>query len=97
VGHLYRFVAGSSTLKGDNKQVLLDVPTAVNKAAIMRESALKSVIFTGVPRVSHEMSILSHENASNESFPSAHRRVFKGFLVGGLKKKIQGYQLILPI
>jgi hypothetical protein len=45
-------------LKGDSKQVLLDVPTAVNKAAIMRESALKSVIFTGVPRVSHEVLIL---------------------------------------
>lgn len=56
VGHLYRFVAGSRNLEGEDSQRLLDVPTAVNKVAIMREAALKSVIFTGVPRVSYSCS-----------------------------------------
>lgn len=31
------------------------VQSAVNKAALMRESALKSVIFVGVPRVCIDM------------------------------------------
>ncbi|PPQ77339.1 hypothetical protein CVT25_010921 [Psilocybe cyanescens] len=49
VGHLYRFVTGS-TLDNDARQNEIDLPSAVNKAALMRESALKSVIFVGVPR-----------------------------------------------
>ncbi|PPQ72352.1 hypothetical protein CVT24_002068 [Panaeolus cyanescens] len=58
VGHLYRF-ATRSTLEED-KQTGLDLPSAVNKAALMRESALKSVIFIGVPRVILSLAAL-HE------------------------------------
>ncbi|KAI9510413.1 hypothetical protein F5148DRAFT_1335873 [Russula earlei] len=42
VGHLYRFV----TRRGSGR----DVHIAVDKAALMREAALKSAIFVGVPR-----------------------------------------------
>ncbi len=51
VGHLYRFVTREA---GEASRIpnALHIPTAVNKAALMRESALKSVIFVGVPRVS---------------------------------------------
>lgn len=50
VGHLYRFVTRSS-LHDNVSPRSVDLPSALNKAAIMRESALKSVIFVGVPRV----------------------------------------------
>ncbi|KAF9569483.1 hypothetical protein CPC08DRAFT_678338 [Agrocybe pediades] len=50
VGHLYRFVTRSS-LENGGQQADFDLPSAINKAALMRESALKSVIFVGVPRV----------------------------------------------
>lgn len=43
VGHLYRFVTHSGKEK--------DVQSAVRNAALMREAALKSSIFVGVPRV----------------------------------------------
>jgi hypothetical protein len=45
VGHLYRFVT-----EPPNTNVR-SLSESVNKAALMRESALKSVIFVGVPRV----------------------------------------------
>jgi len=52
VGHLYRFVTRSTfDDNGTQNDTEVDIPTAVNKAALMRESALKSVIFIGVPRV----------------------------------------------
>ncbi|PPQ74907.1 hypothetical protein CVT26_011402 [Gymnopilus dilepis] len=75
VGHLYRFVTSSSpgsTLEDDDGTgssnanskrtggVGLDLPSALNKAALMRESALKSVIFVGVPRVILSLAAL-HE------------------------------------
>ncbi|KXN86344.1 Dol-P-Man:Man(5)GlcNAc(2)-PP-Dol alpha-1,3-mannosyltransferase [Leucoagaricus sp. SymC.cos] len=50
VGHLYRFVTRGVEETGRTPSGL-HVPTAVNRAALMRESALKSVIFVGVPRV----------------------------------------------
>ncbi|KAJ2916492.1 hypothetical protein MD484_g3920, partial [Candolleomyces efflorescens] len=59
VGHLYRFVTRSS-LGEDAATKAIDVPTAVNKAALMRESALKSTIFVGVPRVILSLAAL-HE------------------------------------
>ncbi|KAF9535090.1 hypothetical protein CPB83DRAFT_843452 [Crepidotus variabilis] len=59
LGHLYRFATRSSLLE-DGKHISLDLPTAVNKAAIMREAALKSVIFIGVPRVILSLAAL-HE------------------------------------
>ncbi|KAJ3514572.1 hypothetical protein NLJ89_g2302 [Agrocybe chaxingu] len=58
LGHLYRFVT-RSTLEDSVKQRALDVPTALNKAALMRESALKSVIFIGVPRVILSLAALN--------------------------------------
>jgi hypothetical protein len=44
VGHLYRFATHES-----GKRV--HVSEAIEKASIMREAALKSTIFVGVPRV----------------------------------------------
>ena len=43
VGHLYRFVTRCAKDK--------DVQGSVRDAALMREAALKSTIFVGVPRV----------------------------------------------
>lgn len=59
VGHLYRFVTRGVEKNG---QLLnhLHIPSAVNKAALMRESALKSVIFVGVPRVRYYISYTSN-------------------------------------
>ncbi|KAF9057753.1 hypothetical protein BJ165DRAFT_1334597 [Panaeolus papilionaceus] len=58
VGHLYRFATRSSL--EEDQQTSLDLPSAINKAALMRESALKSVIFIGVPRVILSLAAL-HE------------------------------------
>ncbi|KAF8914105.1 hypothetical protein CPB84DRAFT_1670042 [Gymnopilus junonius] len=65
VGHLYRFVAGSTVENGGRKNGNLDIPSALNKAALMRESALKSVIFVGVPRVILSLAAL-HEALDDE-------------------------------
>jgi hypothetical protein len=46
VGHLYSF----ATRSGDTGYEAL-TPEKANKAALMRESALKSAVFVGVPRV----------------------------------------------
>ena len=48
VGHLYRYATRSNP---DDAQSRYDVSRAVNTAALMRESAFKSTIFVGVPRV----------------------------------------------
>ncbi|EAU84256.2 hypothetical protein CC1G_01252 [Coprinopsis cinerea okayama7 len=64
VGHLYRFVTRDSLLEGSAARTI-DVPSAVNKAALMRESALKSVIFVGVPRVIQSLAAL-HEALDDE-------------------------------
>jgi hypothetical protein len=51
VGHLYRFVTRSET----------NAQNSVHKAALIREAALKSTIFVGVPRVrkATHLSLLS--------------------------------------
>ncbi|KAG6911673.1 hypothetical protein DXG01_007923 [Tephrocybe rancida] len=48
LGHLYRFVTRPDMNEPSSR---VNVALAVNKAALMRESALKSAIFVGVPRV----------------------------------------------
>ncbi|KAG5636516.1 hypothetical protein H0H81_007775 [Sphagnurus paluster] len=57
LGHLYRFVTRSDIHEPDSR---VNVAHAVNKAALMRESALKSAIFVGVPRVILSLAAL-HE------------------------------------
>ncbi|GJE84662.1 hypothetical protein PsYK624_007380 [Phanerochaete sordida] len=47
VGYLYKFVTRADPEDAASRRSL---PDAVNKAALMRESALKSSIFVGVPR-----------------------------------------------
>ncbi|TFY79636.1 hypothetical protein EWM64_g4375 [Hericium alpestre] len=47
VGHLYRFATRSDPSDAASRR---SVSEAVDKAALMRESALKATIFTGVPR-----------------------------------------------
>lgn len=69
VGHLYRFVTRNSL--EDASKSILDVPSAVNKAALMRESALKSVIFVGVPRVI--LSLAALHSALDEEVKAALR------------------------
>ncbi|KAF8559003.1 hypothetical protein OG21DRAFT_1503459 [Imleria badia] len=47
VGHLYRFITRNDPALPGTRRSFTE---AVNKAAMMREAALKSVIFVGVPR-----------------------------------------------
>ncbi|KAA1466130.1 hypothetical protein DENSPDRAFT_830877 [Dentipellis sp. KUC8613] len=47
VGHLYQFATRADPSDVTTRR---SQPEALNKAALMRESALKSTIFTGVPR-----------------------------------------------
>ncbi|OSX59190.1 hypothetical protein POSPLADRAFT_1183854 [Postia placenta MAD-698-R-SB12] len=47
VGHLYRFVTRDDPNKPETRRSLTE---ALDKAALMRESAMKSCIFVGVPR-----------------------------------------------
>ncbi|EJF62973.1 hypothetical protein DICSQDRAFT_83777 [Dichomitus squalens LYAD-421 SS1] len=47
IGHLYRFATRDEP---DNASSRRGLPEALDKAALMRESALKSCIFVGVPR-----------------------------------------------
>ena len=49
VGRLYHFTTREDP---DNVRTRSALPDALHKAALMRESALKSCIFVGVPRVS---------------------------------------------
>lgn len=49
LGHLYRFVTRSDP--ADSQSRIGDVSLAVNRAALMREAAIKSTVFVGVPRV----------------------------------------------
>jgi len=55
VGHLYRFATRADP---DNASTRISLAEAVKKAAIMRESALKSTIFVGVPRVILSMTAM---------------------------------------
>lgn len=48
VGHLYRFATRTDPTDADTRTTVAE---AVRKAALMRESALKSSVFVGVPRV----------------------------------------------
>ncbi|THG98567.1 hypothetical protein EW026_g3648 [Hermanssonia centrifuga] len=47
VGHLYKFATRTSPEDAASR---VSLPDALNKAALMREAALKSCIFVGVPR-----------------------------------------------
>lgn len=71
VGHLYRFVTRSTLEQKEGRKDAFDLASAVNKAALMRESALKSAIFIGVPRVILSLAAL-HE-ALDEEVKSALR------------------------
>ena len=48
VGYLYKFATRADPEDAASRRSL---PEAADKAAVMRESALKSCIFVGVPRV----------------------------------------------
>lgn len=50
VGYLYKFATRTTP---DEASTRRSVEQAVDTAALMRESALKSSIFVGVPRVRH--------------------------------------------
>lgn len=53
IGHLYRFVTRSDPSSAETRRSFTE---AVDKAAIMREAALKSVIFVGVPRIINSLT-----------------------------------------
>lgn len=72
VGHLYRYVTQGLE---DNGRFPADlhILSAVNKAALMRESVMKSVIFVGVPRVCDHRDlalVTPTEPYFRSSFPS---------------------------
>jgi hypothetical protein len=50
MGDLYRFITRSEPSAVSSR---VNVTEAVVKAAVMRESALKSMLFVGAPRVSN--------------------------------------------
>lgn len=54
VGDLYRFASS----KNGTSQTRLELAAAIDVAAKMREAALKSSIFVGVPRVSFFFAIM---------------------------------------
>lgn len=62
MAHLYRFVTDTDEVTG-SRGVALE--KAVNKAALIREAALKSTIFVGVPRVSESILDLRHERVAD--------------------------------
>ncbi|KAG2146641.1 hypothetical protein DEU56DRAFT_147859 [Suillus clintonianus] len=69
VGHLYRFVTRSDPSLPESRKSLAEV---VYKAAIMREAALKSVIFVGVPRTI--LSLTGLKDALEEDVYAALRK-----------------------
>ncbi|KAF8232429.1 hypothetical protein L208DRAFT_934702 [Tricholoma matsutake] len=70
LGHLYRFVTSPKSNEV-NTPTGTSVANAVNKAAIIRESALKSTIFVGVPRVI--LSLTALQEALDDEVKSALR------------------------
>ncbi|PFH52875.1 hypothetical protein AMATHDRAFT_73996 [Amanita thiersii Skay4041] len=64
VGYLYHFVTSPDT-NNIHARANVHIAHAANKAALMRESALKSTIFVGVPRVILSLAAL-HEALDNE-------------------------------
>ncbi|KAF8639865.1 hypothetical protein AX17_001120 [Amanita inopinata Kibby_2008] len=64
VGYLYRFVTSPDPNDVYNRENV-QVAHAANKAALMRESALKSTVFVGVPRVILSLAAL-HEALDGE-------------------------------
>ncbi|KIY49549.1 hypothetical protein FISHEDRAFT_65489 [Fistulina hepatica ATCC 64428] len=70
LGHLYRFV--TRDVPEDAGTRIGDVGHSVNKAALMREAAMKSTIFIGVPRVILSLAAL-HE-ALDEDVRAALRK-----------------------
>ncbi|KAK2466344.1 hypothetical protein APHAL10511_001986 [Amanita phalloides] len=64
VAYLYRFATGPNSSDLDSRNNL-QVAHAANKAALMRESALKCSIFVGVPRVILSLAAL-YEALDNE-------------------------------
>ena len=69
VGHLYRFATRFET----------NAQNSVRKAALMREAALKSTIFVGVPRV---RPLISHLLSFSPFFVFSHRTQTIGALAG---------------
>lgn len=55
MGHLYKFTTRTDPADAASRT---SVASAVQKAALIREAAVKSSIFVGVPRVSESVSIL---------------------------------------
>lgn len=54
MGHLYKFTTRTDPADAASRT---SVASAVKKAALIREAALKSSIFVGVPRVSEPISL----------------------------------------
>jgi len=69
VGHLYRFATRSDPNSLESRKSLTEV---VYKAALMREAALKSVIFVGVPRTI--LSLTGLKDALEEDVYAALRK-----------------------
>ncbi|KDQ64749.1 hypothetical protein JAAARDRAFT_684561 [Jaapia argillacea MUCL 33604] len=72
VGHLYRFATRNDPQDESSRR---SVSEAINKAALIRESALKSTIFVGVPRVILSFEALS--KAMEDDVRESLRKVSK--------------------
>ncbi|KAH8834097.1 hypothetical protein DL96DRAFT_1666954 [Flagelloscypha sp. PMI_526] len=74
LGHLYRFLTGNRTENNNDPARILSgegLAEAVNRATLIRESALKSTIFVGVPRVI--LSLAALHDVLDENVKAAMR------------------------
>ncbi|KAH7920269.1 hypothetical protein BV22DRAFT_1040026 [Leucogyrophana mollusca] len=81
VGHLYRWVTRTDPSQADSRKSFAE---AVRKAAMMREAALKSVIFVGVPR-----TILSLTGLKDSLEPDVYAALRKNSIRVGTPENIE--------
>ncbi|CCM01697.1 uncharacterized protein FIBRA_03761 [Fibroporia radiculosa] len=107
VGHLYHFATRDDPFKVESRRSLSE---ALQKAAIMRESALKSCIFVGVPRVSSvvlvrdtlHIHLLHILHSASPSFPQtilSFAGMFEAFeddVQNGLRKEPTHKRMAMP-
>jgi hypothetical protein len=73
MGQLYRFVKPDTVSDADSRSIgaSASLAEAINRAALIREAVLKSVIFIGVPRVSRSRRSVLCFSTSDRVFEGA--------------------------
>lgn len=98
VGHLYKFATRANP---DDVKTRHSLDDSVNKAALMRESALKSSIFVGVPRVNLRLCGIGRRIFGSQSFfqtilsLAGMTEVFEDDVKAGLRKDSKRYAPLL--